>query len=269
MKRAAPVMAILATVITLSGCNSGGGSAGAGTDTSPAGDTPTAAQTSTSPQTSSATVTTPTSSAPAASALPPGPKTYQATQTTSDGYKQTMNLTLYPAIPGRDLAVLNKAWTAVGGSGDVPCEDAAGLDMYTGVSIPTQTSVYAVGTLSITNDTASFGGGDMTWDFAGPDANGYAMGFGYSNGPECDSLSSGTLTKPHWTGSIWGPVPIVVAYGNVVNPNHPDGDYAKVAAAPIALELNTATITSNGSPVTGIIVTPADPAWLQQAQGQN
>lgn len=265
----APVVAILAAVITLSACSSKDGSTGAGRDTSPAGNTSAAPQTSASPQASSGPVTTPNSIAPAASALPPGPKTYQATQTTSDGYKQTMNLTLYPAIPGRDLAVLDKAWTAVGGSGDVPCKDAAGLDMYTGVSIPTQSSVYAVGTLTITNDTASFGGGDMTWDFAGPDANGYAMGFGYSSGPECDSLSSGTLTKPHWTGSSWGPVAIVVAYGNVVNPNHPDGDYAKVAAAPIALALNTATIASNGSPVTGIIVTPADPTWLEQAQGQN
>lgn len=268
MNRAAAV-AVLAAVITLSACSSKDGSAGAGTDTSPAGNTSAAPQTSASSQSSSASDTTPSSTAPPASALPPGPKTYQATQTTADGYKQTMNLTLYPAIPGRDLAALNKAWTAVGGSGDVPCQDAAGLDMYVGVSIPTRSSVYAVGTLRITNDTASFGDGGMTWDFAGPDANGYAMGFGYSNGPECDSLSSGTLTKPHWTGSSWGPVPIVVAYGNVVNPNHPDGDYAKVAAAPIALALNSATITSDGSPVTGIIVTAADPAWLQQAQGQS
>lgn len=61
---------------------------------------------------------------------------------------------------------------------------------------------------------------------------------------------------------------VLVAYSNVVNPNHPDGDYAKIAQALIALPLANATITSDGAPVSGIIVTAADPAWLQQAQGQ-
>lgn len=261
MKRVSLMVAAVAIATLSTACGGTSGSATGSTDTPTNGS-------STAPPPSTAAVVTPSSTAPTVSAVPPGGKHYQATQTSSDGYKQTMNLTLYPAIPGRDLAVLNAAWSAVGGTGDVPCEDAAGLDMYTGISIPTQTSVYAVGTLSIINETASFGGGDMMWDFAGPDTNGYAMGFGYSNGPECDSLSSGTLTKPHWTSSTWGPVPIVVAYGNVVNPNHPDGDYAKIAQAPFALPLANAPITSDGAPVTGIVVTPADPAWLQQAQGQ-
>lgn len=268
MKRAASVLAVFATAITLSACESKGGSTAVGTDAPPTKTTPAAARTTTGSQTAGAPAMTPSTSAPTASALPPGPKTYHAAQTTTDGYKQSMTLTLYPAIPGRDLTALNKAWTAVGGTGNFPCEDAAGLDMSTLVSIPTHSSVYAVGTLSITNDTPDFGDGGMMWDFAGPDTNGYAMGFGYSNSPECDSLSSGTLTKPHWTGPMWGPVPIVVAYGDVVNPDHPDGDYTKIAAAPIALPLATATITSSGSPVTGIIVTPADPVWLRQAQNE-
>lgn len=258
------LIVLAAVILALSGCSSSNGSAGASSDTSQQ------SQTDTSVVSSASTppVETPSSTAPAVASLPPGPTTYHATQTTSDGYKQTMTLTLYPAIPGRDLPVLNKAWAGVGGTGEVPCQDAAGLDMYTGISIPTQTSVYAVGTLTIVNQTADFGSGDMRWDFAGGDNNGYAMGFGYSNGPECDSLSSGTLTSPHWTSPTWGPVPIVVAYGNVVNPNHPDGDYAKIAAEPFSLPLGGNPITVDGTTVDGIKVVAADSSWLQQARTQ-
>lgn len=225
---------------------------------------------STDPASSTPTedATTVAPSEPAVSVLPPGSKTYHATQKTADGYQQSMTLTVYPAIPGRDLPVLNAAWTGVGGTGDVPCLDAAGLNMTTGVSIPTQTSVYAVGTLAIENETPDFGGGDITWDFAGSPANNFAMGFGYSNGAECDSLWSGTLTRPKWTGPSWGPVPIVIAYGNVVNPNHPEGDYAKIATEPFGLPLGGNPITADGKAIDGIVVTAADPTWLQQARAQ-
>ncbi|MFC1418428.1 hypothetical protein [Streptacidiphilus cavernicola] len=215
---------------------------------------------------------TPSSRAPAVSVLPPGQQTYQATQTTGDGYKQTMSLTLHPAIPGRDLAVLKAAWSAVGGIGPVPCLDASDISGTTVVTIPTHSSVYAVGTLTITNNTADFGSGGMRWDFIVPGLSyGAAMGFGYSDGPECDGLDSGTLTSPHWTHDTWGPVPVVVAYGDIVNPNHPDGDYSTVAKAPLQLldtgTLQTLAITSGGTPVTTIAIVPASPAWLQQAQG--
>ncbi|WP_225846380.1 hypothetical protein [Streptomyces sp. HPF1205] len=271
MKRAALVAALVATAAAaLSACGGSGGPADASSTTRASASTaaPDAAQTAGA--TATATPASPTT--PAWSALPPSPKFYDATQTTSDGYKQTMHLTLYPAIPGRDLDVLKAAWAAVGGKGDIPCLDASGISGSTTVTIPTQSSVYAIGRLSVVNDTPDFGDGGMMWDFVAPGLSyGAAMGFEYSDKTECDGLDSGTLTKPHWTGTIWGSLPVVVAYGDVVNPKHPAGDYDKIAKAPLRLletgNVQKVTITSGTTRLPdGIELVPIDPAWLSDAK---
>lgn len=123
-------------------------------------------------------------------------------------YSEVGQLTIYPAILGRDSDLVQRAWEAVGGTGGFPCDNASGLDMLTGVSISTHESVYAVGTLTITNETADFDSSDMRWDFAAglpADGKHFAMGFGLSNGSECDSLDGGTLTSPNVTGPTLGP----------------------------------------------------------------
>jgi len=188
------------------------------------------------------------------------------TKTNSEGYKQVAKLTIYPAIPGKNKQSVQSAWAAIGGKDSFPCDDQAGLDGNTGIAIETKTSVFAVGTLQITNETPDFGSGNLVWDFidAGgvvADAKHDAMGFGFSNGSQCSSLSSGTWTKPNFTSATWGPVPILIAYSGVVTPKTPNGDFAYVGSHPLG-EFNDATIVDSAGKQGPIVITGASSDWL-------
>lgn len=193
-------------------------------------------------------------------------KMYTLRQETDQGYAQTAKLTVYPALRGTRQLELSALWSRLGGSGEMPCQDVdVANDMLVGTFVVTDSAAYALGTLQITNDSTGFSPPPLTWQFTSTRASSLyyentAMGLGYSNGADCDGMSTGgQIVKPNWQGNIWGPVPIVFAYNNVFTPKSPAGDPRVVSGAPVQMNLGSPILDQSGKSVRGIPVVLAAP----------
>jgi len=136
-----------------------------------------------------------------------------------DSYQQTLTFELGPVLPGDDPALTQYSWVTAGGTGAFPCQDVS--DLTTGRYV-TETTGYAFGTLTVTNDTPDFPALEHLYQFTRP---GSAIGYGFGSGAVCRTTDGGgDFLSPSWQGATWGPTPVVVAVQGYRTPDHPAGD---------------------------------------------
>lgn len=205
--------------------------------------------------------TAPPSPTPATPPSTPGDaKTYTITSETDQGYRQTATVVVHPAIRGSKTEAVQSAWSAVRGTGQVPCQNVdVSNDLWNGTFIVTETAAYAVGTLRIVNETKGFSPAAQNWQFStgylGKIPENSAMGVGYSNSADCDGMSSGgQMIQPKWQGDTWGPVPIVFAYNNVFTPKAPQGNEKVLSDFPVTVNLGVTVMDAAGKQLKGIPV---------------
>lgn len=238
--------ALAVTVMTaLAGCASPSSTGGAINTVQPAVSStpdPVAAPASTAPISPSATPS------PTPSALGPA-HSYIVTVKSSQGYAQEATLTLYPGYKGSDRSGLAAGWAAVEGTGENPCIDVnPANDMVTNYTFRTDTAYFVFGTLTIRNKSNGFSPEPTTWQWVGNTGGGgglmstpdpsvdtdfAVMGVGFTNGGDCDGLTSGGyIMSPKWSdsGDQWGPVPVAIAISGVYTPNHPAGNLKNISA---------------------------------------
>jgi hypothetical protein len=107
--------------------------------------------------------------------------------------------------------------------------------------LASQTAGYALGTVTITNDTTGFPAQAWAYQFSGLNWDGSAMGAAFSNGARCNDLHSGFMIQPSWTGNQWGPVPVAIAVNGYLSPAHPDGDPGTLASPMNVRNYNAST----------------------------
>jgi hypothetical protein len=203
------------------------------TQTSPASTRP---EVSAPPAMSASEAATPSNITPTTPAEVLGKaETHKLRIVTTDGFKQSAVLTLYPGVAGRSTDQLEAGWRSVGGEGAVPCDSAM---MSTGVvkyEFDREKTYYVFGTLRLVNNTTDFEPKQIGWSWlSGSSAesglsNPGVLGLGYSDGAQCDTLTgTQSMMVPHWTKNDWGPIPVVIGVTDVFTPKKPKGDRTRI-----------------------------------------
>lgn len=198
---------------------------------------------------------------PRATHLLPVPLTmsnYDITWNLAAGYEIQGKLELSELLPATSTDV-PAAWASVGGVGDIPCLGStitAGI--YDNYKLEPQRFALAVGSLSLRNSSNDFdlpSGTRLT--FNADTGSPVSMGVSYSDGEtECSFLPNQFVVTPQWTGSEWGPVPVVVLVDSVYSPKAPNGDASVIDDAKIRVsnflfsEVSVLDVNGREGPVT-------------------
>ena len=230
MKRTMILGIMVATALALCACaSSGGGTA------------------SNNPQTTTGQVQQTQSTSAAASTETAAPSiAYDLSEYTMDGtlgggYSYTATMKVGPWVRASDTEAVNAAWQAVGGKGSLPDINNFKPNGYATYDhfFENGTSVYAFGTMSITDTTqGGFSIGDSSQSLsvtvASPEikqSNKVFDGlvqYGGSNFKYTHSSESYVNNLVHVTPDMknknWGPVPFAVCVAETVTPEYPEGN---------------------------------------------
>ncbi len=148
------------------------------------------------------------------------------------GYEVTGTLSVTERVLGMDSAKVDNLWSAVGGSGEIPC---IGEEVWSGQTSTLDNTVITFATLQFSNGTVEFTPPSFSFDIRtdGTDGNGNAVSpyedyaFGYVAGgvAHCEMpLGGGALVPQFQDGqSTWGPIPVVFVLLQGRTPEQPDG----------------------------------------------
>jgi len=230
MKKALLLGIAIAATLALCACGSTGGGA---TNNKP--------QTTTgqTQQSQTASATTPTETA--APSVDYDLSEYTMEGTLNGGYSYTATLKVGPWVKASDTETVNAAWQAVGGKGSLPDINGFRPNGYATYDhfFENGTSVYAFGTISITDTTqGGFSIGDSSQSLsvtvASPEIKKSNKSFdglvqyGGSNNKYTHSVESYVNNLVHVTPDMknknWGPVPFAVCVAETVTPEYPDGN---------------------------------------------
>lgn len=165
-------------------------------------------------------------------------ETHSITVTDGNGNSQRITVSIGSWVKGSDPALLDEAWSIVGGEGPMPITDDGGFTASDGA--------FVFGTVSIENLTTDFPAENFangnSWvylsplvrfdgfftNWHGPEYEGMGATLQarqYSSGAQSDAVSgSNPLIRAAMSSNRWGPAPFVLALDTVFTPKYPEGN---------------------------------------------